>query len=157
MRYYICSGLNPNTDAQTKQHWSKYMFRLISFLIHLILGLRILVFKIRGKKLVKPAFSNIAWSKDSMISMIENQSLTNLTISFCLIAVFLLIMLPSNLVNEMDPVETSKFPNYLYVYFLHLMVPILMAGLVILLYYVRNQHLRKTISTEIRDLMARHF
>ena len=154
LRYYICSGLNPNTHLQTKQHQSKLLFRLISFLIHLVLGLRILVFKIRGKKLVQPVLSSIAASKNVIISMIENKSLTDLTTSFCIIAILLLSMLPSNLVNEMDPVETGTFPNYIYVYFLHLLMPVLMAGLVILIYYLRNQHLRKTISVEIHDFVA---
>ncbi len=116
MRYYICAGLNPNDDQQTKQHSSKFLFRLVSFLIHVLLGLRILVFKIQGKKQINPVSSNIAWTKDVMVSMIENQSLTDLTTSFCVIAIFILSMLPANMVNEMDPVEASQFPNYLYIY-----------------------------------------
>ena len=153
MRYYICSGLNPNTETIIKRHWSKFLIRLFSFMIHLILGSRILIFKIRGKKLINPIQSNIAISKD----VFENRSLTDLTTSLVAICVFVLSMLPANLVNEMDPVETSKFPKYLFVYFVHLVAPILMAGFTILIYFIRNEHFRKTLILEVRDLFERHF
>jgi len=92
-----------------------------------------------------------------MVSMIENQSLTDLTTSFCVIAIFILSMLPANIVNEMDPVETSQFPNYLYIYFMHLVMPFLMAGLVIMIYFFHNKHFRKTTVMKINNLIARHF
>ena len=92
-----------------------------------------------------------------MVSMIENQSLTDLTTSFCVIAIFILSMLPANIVNEMDPVEASQFPNYLYIYFMHLVMPFLMAGLVITIYFFRNKHFRKTTLMKIHNLVARHF
>jgi len=91
-----------------------------------------------------------------MISMIENQIMTDLTTSFSFVGIFLLSMLPANLVNEMDPVETSSFPNYLYIYFMQFVVPVLMAVLVILLYFSRNEQLRKTTYNEFCDLIARH-
>ncbi len=156
LRYYICCGLNPNTDLLIKQHWSKFLIRIISFLIHVVLGGKILIFKIQGQKLVKPVSTNFIWSKDTMISMIENQIMTDLTTSFSFVGIFLLSMLPANLVNEMDPVETSSFPNYLYIYFMHLVVPVLMADLVILLYFSRNEQLRKNTYNEFCDLIARH-
>ena len=156
LRYYICCGLNPNTDLQIKQHWSKFLIRIISFLIHVVLGGKILIFKIHGQKLIDSVSTNFTWSKDTMISMIENQIMTDLTTSFSFVGMFLLSMLPANLVNEMDPVETSSFPNYLYIYFMQFVVPVLMAVLVILLYFSRNEQLRKTTYNEFCDLIARH-
>ena len=121
--------------------------------LHLLLGIRILVFKLqdRKKQQMHPEISTLAWSK-SVESAVENKSLTDLTTSLGMVTVFALSMLPANIVNEMDPNETSKYPNYLIVYFMHLAVPLLMAVIIAFLYYLRNPNLREAVKINISKI-----
>lgn len=122
--------------------------------LHLLLGIRILVFKLqdRKKQQVHPEISTLAWSKSVVLSAVENKSLTDLTTSLGMVTVFALSMLPANIVNEMDPNETSKYPNYLIVYFMHLAVPLLMAVIIAFLYYLRNPNLREAVKINISKI-----
>jgi hypothetical protein len=48
--------------------------------------------------------------------------------------------------------DFSRFPNYLYINFLNLLVPVIVAALCSGVYYLRNAPLRKTVSSEVRNL-----
>ncbi len=65
-------------------------------------------------------------------------------------ATFVMSMLPASLVNEMDPEATAKFPNYLYIYFVQLVVPVAIGALFNVLYYHRNAALRKAVASQLK-------
>ncbi len=54
VRYYICAGIKPQLHLQDKAHYSKLFIRVLSIFIHLIFGIRIWIFKIKEKKIVRP-------------------------------------------------------------------------------------------------------
>ena len=87
--------------------------------------------------------SSLAWGKKSISSIIESQTLTGLATSLTVTFSFVLLMIPTAIVSNMDPEDMGTFPNYLYVNILHLIVPVLMGLLFNFLYYAGNPDLRK--------------
>ena len=150
MSYYICVGENPKADLKQplKFNISFYILLIICIVTHILMSLRIFIYKHQIKNKI-----------DSQIFLQKYASLNNSqsffgssTITFSLVALAAFGILFSKIVH-LDPQELNDFPNYLFVYWMHLVNAPLTCILLLLLCYARNEFMRKTMIRELKDFL----
>ena len=84
------------------------------------------------------------------MNSIENQSITDMTTtSFNFAGVLFNSVLILKMLT-MGPVDVNSYPNYIYVYLLHLVSPLFFIFLVCVVYYGRNPSMTKTMTRETK-------
>jgi len=139
-RFYICSGQDPyKNKLLPKAHYLKYIVRFGSFIIHLCLGVRIQMFKSVDRR-------NAVQTNNNFLG---NNSFTDLTISCVAIVMFVAAVIPAILIEEIPPGDFNTFPNYAYVYFLQIFVPLTMSLSIITAYFIRNPNIISCLKAKI--------
>jgi hypothetical protein len=118
--------------------------QVLSVILHIAIFLRILAFKWKSKQ--DKYF-------DQFKKSFENQSLSNFTTNVAGVFIFVAGTYLLLFVNNMDPSKANLYPNYLYIYGMHLYAPFLFAGYFGISYYIRHKLLRTEIKREIEDML----
>ena len=120
-------------------------------LIHVVVYAKIYLYK-RSEQLHIGSQSNTAFQLTSLKSKIDSQSLFGIGINLVILLTFASITTTTTLLKTNDPEEFNKYPFYLYVYYIHLIVPGLIGSLFTVSIYNRNNALRKTVFNEMRNM-----
>jgi hypothetical protein len=56
-------------------------------------------------------------------------------------------------ISGLDPKKVFDFPNYLWVYLLHLVVPLLSCFTLCVIYYVRHEPLRRAVARQLKNVL----
>jgi hypothetical protein len=123
---------------------------LMSLVIHLILILRIKIFKFQQRKLVF-VISSFEHLKNLAISSIDSQALSDLGTSVVNLLLVGFSHLFSNRINSMSPERANEYPFYLLLYAYYFFANNLITGFLSLTYYARHPPLRKAICREIKS------
>lgn len=138
-RYYYCSGQDPNKFATTiKYHYFKQVLRIVSLIVRICFGFRILMYKYGRNQ-----------NTNSIKSYLTSQSLSDLMICLAAIGMFVAAVVPGILVKEIASEDLNKYPNYIYVYLQQIVVPILISISSIILYILWNPKLRSSVRTKV--------
>jgi len=58
-----------------------------------------------------------------------------------------------NIINSIDPTKISFYPNYLWVYMHHHITAQLIETLVLLIYFAKNQHLKRHLKQDFFEFV----
>ena len=138
--YFFCTGKNPNLvedqDQVVRRNYVMSSSILLSIIIYILVIVRIKVFKKQDHLLTE--FDNM-----------ESKSLTDYLINIFVILFSILHLALILKINSLDLSKVRKFPNYIYVYYQHMLMPSVFNISLTLLYYARNVSLRETVLRKI--------
>jgi hypothetical protein len=148
---HICAGLPP-LAIENESKLSKTIFtfnnvlRVLTLLINVIIFVRIQTFKH-----IKPTKENVHQrSKFSWLVKFENKILSDFTSNIVTAICMPLIGVSQIQTKFVNFSEINLYPYYLYEYFYTMVRAPLMFHLIIVIFYVRNNQLRKTIFRELQ-------
>jgi hypothetical protein len=153
LNYYICVGKITDLEmmAPLKINSIMGLSGVLTFFAHVVIGIKIHKFK----RKVAPILKNTSFKERryDFLRSIENQSLTDLTTTACnIIASFTtFILLGKQYIIK--PTDVNVYPNYIYIYLLHLVTPLLSIITLCVLYYARNAAMRKTMLREAKAFL----
>ena len=87
----------------------------------------------------------------------HSASLTDLTTCFSLVILMGLSTIGTFTAYKIIPQNLNNYPNYLYTYSSQLLVPNLVSFVVMMFYFVRNNHIRISIVREIKEMFRLRF
>ncbi len=149
--YYFCSNKIRHSDlmsgVEVKNNWSLIGLQAFSVLLHVFVKIRINLFKNKQKK----SWTNV---KANGMSVINRQTIANTGTNAFNTFLFFSTGLISIPVNKMKLESANEFPNYLFLYFVHLIHPALLCSTLTFAYFLTHSPLRKTIYSEIRLMMG---
>ena len=83
----------------------------------------------------------------------ENQSLSNFSTNVLGDIVFVAATYLLSFVNNMNPESANLYPNYLYIYMLHLYAPFCFAGYFGISYYIQHKPFRTVMRREVTEML----
>lgn len=153
MNFYICSGICPDSSdvAFAKVNYVLIGTHVFSFLAHIVVRLKIFVFKWSSST------SNGGCVTSKFVTNFENQSLSDFTTNIAMVVLMGFATVTVTIVNNLKPEEANIYPDYLYVYQLHIYGPFVFGGFLPMVYYLRHKPLQTVMFREQRDLLIRVF
>ena len=136
---------------QIKSNWTAIALILFSIAIHILLTVRIKLYKQKLQKSVQilqkseQAKQNTLFEIDS--KTIVNFSKTSFTMLICASSVVFL----AAFVNRIDPNKMNEFPNNMIIFLYNCIIPCSTTSVLLLVYYIGNLTLWKSISREIQS------
>ncbi len=122
LNFFLCSGIRPNIQSKTKINYISLIVLVLSFLLHIFLSLKIFLFK---RKIAKIEQINVFEQKrQKFVFDIDKDTLIGFAVNFMNMAFLALCGVFVSIANNMNPVEINKYPNYLIMYFWHLIFPL---------------------------------
>jgi hypothetical protein len=144
LNFYLCSGIDPNENTEKKVNIILILTEVLSLLIHIVIRIRILAYKSKSKE---DKFFN------KFKKSFENQSLSDFTSNIVGVTIFATCIFTLLYVGNMSPEKANVYPNYLYIYMLHLYAPFCFSGYFGISYYIRHKPLRTVMRREIEDMI----
>ena len=153
LNYYICIGKITDLEMAAPLKINRIMglSGVLTFFAHLVIGIKIHKFKQKVAPFIKNA--EFRERKYDFLRNIENQSLTDLTTMACNIMASSTIVILLGKMYSIKATEVNIYPNYIYVYMLHLVSPLLCCISLCVLYYARNAAMRKTMLREVKGFL----
>ena len=154
--FYICTGLDPSTDFSLPERsfLFDYAFKVASFLIHVIIGMRIQIYKRKLSKsnVVHHPRSKSFWlfsmNKYTVITDIWEPIMTSILLSF-----FVLLNLQK---RNSELYKLNEYPYNVNEYFYTLIRPSLGCFLLICIKFLRDKNILKVMMKEFQDQMKNY-
>lgn len=144
--FYICTGKIAEESTERITSKASGIFVLISIALHIVIYLRILVYK--KKDTVQP----LTWfNKPLVIKEIEKQSISSMVANLLGTFIVIIVIATNTQLNSANLAEMNNYPNYVFIYFAYLIYPNL-AILVFIASSFRKQDLRKFVKDQIADI-----
>ncbi len=86
----------------------------------------------------------------SVVSPLEEHSLTNFSKNIFVVAIFSVLAIIVSKINSLTPAEINDYPNYVYVYIHQFVYPNLIGFLTSGIYYLNNPTLKETLINAIK-------
>ena len=138
--FFICIGQDPGVGGKSKINYIYDIALILSISIQILVAIRIIVHKTK-------IHENGMNGGGNAETHIWSDILTCLPFLFVsAVAGYLLVK-----VNGMDAVTIASYPNYLFMYGLHLGVPVVVSGTFCLLFYSRKSAMRTTLFMEAKE------
>jgi hypothetical protein len=149
LMFCICSGTKPTFDLKNPPpiNFPILLLGLFCVMSYLVLGGRILLFK------NKLSAEKTCTSKNSFLKSLETQSLSDFTSSTLEIIGAGSAALLYFKIKDVTPEQLNFYPNYMFIYLIHLVNGPLTCIVVIALCYSRNKAMRKVIIREAKELL----
>ena len=154
--FYTCSGTLPDKTQPIKFNY----FLTFSFLSTLAVYIVVLVkIKLYDLKDPIPTISlEVALSSELTASNKFYAVLNNSLASFTTLATSLTIALPFigllNVLNATDPMKLGTFPYNHLIDFYQQVLPAILHGTILILYFKNQPHMRKTVSNKLRSILC---
>jgi hypothetical protein len=148
INYYFCIGVDPKQDGNTityKKNIVVNAMMLLSVVIHVSVAVRFIIHRMHID-----AASSYA-HKESFLKEI----LSDFFIAFGVFSMSALYGYLLFKTNTMEPGLFNIYPNYLFLYALHFLFPLLTCCLFAIFFYVRNKQMRSILMEEILDFFKR--
>jgi hypothetical protein len=145
---WICSGILPNTDLEYRNVWGNHFLKIVSFLLHLAVAIKINSYKL---KIAKENAHYHPRSKEFWLLSLNRNSVFDIfesVIPFILILFAILLNIPR---REMNLEKINSYPLYLGEYLYTLIRPIVLVILTFVSRITFDKHLRNTLSMEIKS------
>ena len=151
MNFFICSGLNPLGDLIFPIKVNNILNGCIimSLLLHLVVRIKVSVYKWK----INPD-QKFTLAMKFMINF-ENQSLSDFATNFLIIFMFGGVTILLSIVHNFAPAQLNNYPNYYYVYGLHMFAPIGFGAFVIVAYFIRHKPLQNFTRQEFKSSLER--
>ena len=152
MNFFLCSGLDPQDllNVPPKVNIILIGSMAMSVVLHITVRIKISVFKRKTHPEHISIESNLT---SKFLKNFENQSLSDFATN-----IFSVIMMGNgviiiSIINNFIPANLNVYPNYYYVYVLHLYGPMAFGGFLTLAYYFKHKPLRIFIRKESQALL----
>jgi hypothetical protein len=155
LNYYICTGKISSEDLETPLKINRILglTGVTSVLVHIVIAAKIYRFKHKVGITEEDLVVESCGRRSNFVKSLEKQSLTDMTTTlFNFIGVAATVTLLSKMYS-INPVEVNLYPNYLYVYLLHLVSPLVSMLTLSILYYARNASMRRTMFREAKGFL----
>jgi hypothetical protein len=145
LNYFVCTGKNPalhqNQETKIIRNHSMVAGCILVTIIYIFVHFKILLFQ---KKEAQP-LTNIRRS--------DTKPMTDylILISFILFSILNLILLFK--IQSLDMTKMDVYPNYIYLYCLHLWFLPNLSIMLALLYFARNHQMRETFCRELQSII----
>ena len=155
--YFCCNKIRHGQlirGVAVKNNWTLIGLQAFSVLLHIFVKIRIRMFKNKQKNSESNPWTTV---KSNGMSIINKQTIANTGTNAFITFLFFSTGLISIPVNTMNLESANEFPNYLFIYFVHLIHPALLCWTLTLVYFLTHPPLRKTIYSEIKLMMGFKF
>ena len=151
--YYACADLDPMKDHYLKKVNSLSIEVFATLIIHLVINLRIKMFKSKHIVTVVPSSSLVFGTPANppLLAKIESKSLSDNAPNIFIAIWCAIYVLLQRKVNGISLDEANSYPNYLFMFAYHFILPSTTHFLIASLYYIKHGPLRRTILSEIKD------
>ena len=151
---YVCAGVDPSTDfvLPERNYLFDYTFKLMSFLLHLITGMHIEIYKWKLTKInaVYHPRSKSFWlfsvNKDTLVTDIWEGILNCVLLAFC-------VMLTLQK-RHTDLYKLNEYPYNVSEYFYTLIRPLVAAFILICIKFLRDKKIKGVLMREIQDQLC---
>jgi len=153
LNFFICSGLDPSNDKNSFRKVNVVLLAVppVSILIHLVVRFKIFTFKWKPKPKPNPMFRGLQETK------LKKEFLADFALNMMLVFMFSSAIVNFVIVNDLNPSEVSVYPNYLFIYYLHIFGPFLQTGIGLTMYYMTNEAMRTWLVRELKLKLAANF
>lgn len=149
MNYFICTGTRPDFDpvaTATKNILMKHMTE-ISIVASVFYWIKVYAYRSKHR----------AEHHQAILGNMEKESLSDLSSNICMFISTIIASIVLRRVNFMSLQNINQFPNYLYVYLLHLGMPNIFCITQSFFLYLRHKNLRQVVTREIKDMLSERF
>ena len=155
MNLFICSGLDPHVYFDNKPKLNIVLIGcfMASLLLHMAVRLRIVIYKLNTKPGQQPTVSCLL---QKFVTNFENQSLSDFTMNVAMVILLGFGVTFLIAFNNVKPSELNVYPNYYFIYFLHIYAPLTFGGFITFFIYFRHKPLQIFISKEMKVLLERY-
>ena len=157
LNYYRCVHIATSIEINnniTKFNWAAVAVLVFSIAIHIILNIRIKLYKYNLQKSVQ-ILQKYEQTKQSTLYDFDKNAIVDFSKS-----AFILLLSAfghysfSAFVNEIHPTRAGDFPNNLIVFLYNCVIPCCATTVLLLIYYLRNSHLVRSLYMEIKVLIG---
>ena len=138
--YYACADIDPRPDRKHGKLLYPQTEILITLVIHVVFIGRIKYYK---SKISSPAPQ----------SSMEETSLASLALNLVQVIWATVHISLQVVINRFTLEEANQFPNYLFMYAYHLLLPPISIFVISFVYYIKHQHLRAKVFKKIKELL----
>jgi len=146
LNYFVCTGKNPaldtNQEANIIRNYSMVAGCIMVTFVYIFVYFKILLFQ---RKDVQPLAHICSPDMKPMTDYL-------IVVSFILFTILHLILLFK--IQSLDMTKMDVYPNYIYLYYLHLWLLPNFSIMLTLLYFARNHQLRETLMREMRSTIS---
>lgn len=143
LNFYLCSGTKPESQKANKLNLTYYGCTLLSLSVQVIVYIRGLYCRWKSKNRINIDQGLVVHHVNQSLA---EQSLMLMHTSFSSIFAGLLIIC-----TQIDPIQLNYYPNYFYIYCVHLYVPSLCFIMLTLSIYCLHKKLQKVVLAEIKE------
>ena len=152
MNFFLCSGLDPQSQSSYSSKVNIVLIgsMAVSFVLHIIVRIKISVFK----RKTHPEQSSL----ESILTLTFLKNFGNQSLSDFATNIFMVFMMGTgiiivSIVNNFIPKNLNFYPNYYFVYVLHLYGPTVSGAFLSLSYYFRHELLQIFIRKEAQEFL----
>ena len=137
-----------------KFNWSAVLLLVFSIAIHIIFNIRIKLYKYNLQKAV-PVLQKNEQIKQNVLFDIDSKTIVDFSKSSFTVLLSASCMISlSSFVNRIDPSRAMDFPNNMIVFLYNCIIPCSVTSVLLLVYYLRNSTLFKSLCREIKTLLG---
>ena len=150
LNYFICTGKNPEFDANKElkvlRHYSLLGGCILALAVSIFVRIRVSYYK---KKVNSQA-------DHLVINSFDKKLLTGdlIPITLGILSIFQLMLVYK--MQTLDMTKMDVYPNYLYIYYHHFWLLPNFSLILTILYYARNQPLREMVVRELKNMLSRY-
>jgi hypothetical protein len=145
LNYFVCTGKNPtfdtNPEAYIIRNYSMVAGCIMVTIVYIFVYFKILLFQ---RKEVQPPTNIRGPDMKPMTDYL-------IVVSFILFSILHLLLLFK--IQSLDMTKMDVFPNYIYLYYLHLWFLPNLSIMLTLLYFARNRQMRETLRRELQSII----
>jgi hypothetical protein len=150
--YYACTDIDPKVDEDLGKSKVPGFEVLTCLFLHVLIILRIKIFKAKSGPKVAPSTNTTLPSSSSHVhAKTEIQTLADIASNVCIIIWSVFYLHLQVKVNSLTLAEVNSYPHYLYMFAYHFGCPTVTNFLIALMYYIRHAPLRKKVISEIKE------
>ena len=147
--YYICNATMPELNLSLPSHIGGKHVEIFTILTIIVAKLKIHYF--RSREVERAMTQRSIFLKNFSLEVINKSSITSFTTNLAGLLIISLSTFIGIKFSELKPQEMNEYPNYLYVYFIHLILPNLAGVVFVALFYSKNSPMRESILSELKS------
>ena len=142
--FFVCLGHFPVklTGIPVKSNEAVNYLLLLSFLLHMFGGIRIMIYRFRENQM--DLMQSVA-----AVSTLSSEAMINFTTNAISLLIFIASAVVPVVINTTDPANFQVYPNYIWLYVMHHYSPTVVLGSTAIIYYTKNPPIRDYAWSEI--------
>ena len=146
--YYICKGAMPDLDWSLPSHIGAHI-EVFTVLSIILIKLKINFF--RSNHVEHTMTKRSIFLKNFSLEAINRSSIPSFTTNLTGLLIMSMFLFVGLKFNKIKPHQLIEYPNYLYVYFIQLILPNFVGFIFVYLFYSKNSAMRESIISELKN------